>query len=364
MLFRQQMDALEKRGNEVFAFNSTHYNDPIPNKFVSIMDEKVHHVECWNNIDRMLFFPRQWKTEKQLLNRFSIQDFDLIHSHLLLTTGYSALRLKRRYKTPFVVSVRNTDINGFMKVPGFKYLARMILKEASGVLFLSNSLKKLLYDNYLTKEQIEMVENKSEVIGNPLERFWEFNTVSGRNERVDKDKVRVLLVAKIKPVKNITTAAAAIEELCKRGYKAELTVVGENQDQEEYERIKKYDHTTILPFKTKEELINIYREHDVFLLPSLEETFGRSYVEAMSQGLPVLYTKGQGFDNYYPDGVVGFSIPSDNPKVIADKLENVFKNYSTISNNAVIYCKDFYEDNIIDRLEVFYERALKKNSMD
>ena len=352
------MDALEKRGHKVIAFNSTHYNDPVPEKFISIMDEKVYHIECWNKIDRVLFFPRQWKTERKLLNKISLNDFDLVHSHLLLTTGYSALRFKKRYNIPYVVSVRNTDINGFMKVPGFKFLARKILEESSGVIFISNSHKKLLYDKFLTKKQIEMVEKKCVVIGNPLERFWELNTASGRNKTINIDKIRVLLVAKIKPIKNISVAAETIEELCNRGYNAELTVVGENQNQEEYDRISKFKHTTILPFKTKEELIDIYREHDIFLLPSLEETFGRSYVEAMSQGLPVLYTQDQGFDNYYPNGLVGYAIPPDNPKIIADKLELVLQNYSAMSNNAVHYCKDFYEDTIIDRLEEFYRNAL------
>ena len=227
------MDALEKRGHKVIAFNSTHYNDPVPEKFISIMDEKVYHIECWNKIDRVLFFPRQWKTERKLLNKISLNDFDLVHSHLLLTTGYSALRFKKRYNIPYVVSVRNTDINGFMKVPGFKFLARKILEESSGVIFISNSHKKLLYDKFLTKKQIEMVEKKCVVIGNPLERFWELNTASGRNKTINIDKIRVLLVAKIKPIKNISVAAETIEELCNRGYNAELTVVGENQNQEE-----------------------------------------------------------------------------------------------------------------------------------
>lgn len=40
-------------------------------------------------------------------------------------------------------------------------------------------------------------------------------------------------------------------------------------------------------------------------MPSHKETFGLVYAEAMSQGLPIIYTKNQGFDGQFPDGYVG-----------------------------------------------------------
>ena len=40
-----------------------------------------------------------------------------------------------------------------------------------------------------------------------------------------------------------------------------------------------------------------------FCLPSHAETFGLVYVEAMSQGLPIIY-EGQGFDKQFQDGEV------------------------------------------------------------
>ena len=106
LLFRQQMDMLEKEGFDVLAFNSTYYGDEIKEKFIPIMDDKVVHVECWNKIDRLLFFPRQWKIEKKLKKSYNLHDFDLLHSHLMLSSGYTAYRLKHQYGLPYVVSVR------------------------------------------------------------------------------------------------------------------------------------------------------------------------------------------------------------------------------------------------------------------
>lgn len=357
LLFRQQMDALNERGHYVRAFSSAQYGEGIADKFKPIMDDKVKHFECWNKYDRMLFFPRQWKIEKRLEKAYDIKSFDLIHAHLLLSTGYSAMRLKKKYGIPYVVSVRVTDLTGFIKLPFFKKIAVNILKEANGVLFLSRSHKEELERKFLSAPEKKMLDQKAVIIGNCLENFWSENIAESRNV-VPDEEIKILSVAKIRPIKNLPVAAKAVEELIKRGYKASLTIVGENQDNDEFEKIEKYSCVTIKPFMTKEKLIVEYANTDIFLLPSLNETFGRVYLEAMTQGLPVLYTAGQGFDKTFDEGVVGYSVPSDDPVVIADRIEAVLKNYTDISNNCVKNSIFFSEKNIMDELEKFYIASL------
>ena len=46
-------------------------------------------------------------------------------------------------------------------------------------------------------------------------------------------------------------------------------------------------------------------------MPSRYETFGLVYGEAMSQGLPIIYSKGQGVDGYFKEGTVGYGVVSD-----------------------------------------------------
>lgn len=359
MLFRQQMDSLIAKGHTVKAFNSAQYGEGVAEKFRPLMDNLVVHRECWNKLDRMLFFPRQWKIEKQLKSAYDLSRFDLLHSHLLLSSGYTAIRIKKKYGLPYVVSVRATDLSGFIRIPYFRKMAVRIIKESSGVLFLSKSHKQELAEKFLTEEEAKMLDSKSAVIGNCLENFWKDNTAqSGKS--IDKNTIRLLTVAKIKPIKNIPMAARAVEELRRRGYNASLTVIGENQDNAEYQKIKAYDCVRLLPFMNKEELINAYGENDIFLLPSVNETFGRVYLEAMSQGLPVIYTRGQGFDNTFAEGEAGYSVACDNPVEIADRIEDIIGNYKQISANCVSDCKLFYEENIMNRLEQFYQDSLSR----
>ena len=69
-------------------------------------------------------------------------------------------------------------------------------------------------------------------------------------------------------------------------------------------------------------------------MPSITETFGLTYVEAMSQGLPVIYSKGQGFDGRFKEGHIGYHVRSKDTKDIANKIIGITKNYKTISENC------------------------------
>ena len=82
-------------------------------------------------------------------------------------------------------------------------------------------------------------------------------------------------------------------------------------------------------------LLERYREADVFVMPSFFETFGLVYLEAMSQGLPLIYSKDQGFDGFYTDGRIGYAVNPSDTDGIADKINIIFENYEAISMNCI-----------------------------
>ena len=158
--------------------------------------------------------------------------------------------------------------------------------------------------------------------------------------------------------KNITATCKAIDSLKKDGWKVEFTVVGKIKDQAIFEAIK--DKVTYLAARPKEQLIDVYREADIFVMPSLTESFGLVYVEAMTQGLPVIYSRGQGFDGQFPEGVVGKSVDAKNTLEIEQAIKYICNNYSQINENAMKQCMSFRWDEICDFYKNEYDDIIRK----
>ena len=65
-------------------------------------------------------------------------------------------------------------------------------------------------------------------------------------------------------------------------------------------------------------------------MPSLTETFGLVYVEALSQGLPILYTKGEGVDGFFSPSY-GESCNPRSIQDISEKIEKMLIHYEDYS---------------------------------
>ena len=84
-----------------------------------------------------------------------------------------------------------------------------------------------------------------------------------------------------------------------------------------------------------------YADVDVLLVPSSAETFGMVYLEAMSQGVPVLYTRGQGFDGQFPEGEAGYSVVCGDVAQQAQRLADIQTDYAARSARCVLHAKDY-----------------------
>ncbi|MCM1113853.1 MAG: glycosyltransferase family 4 protein, partial [Muribaculum sp.] len=94
---------------------------------------------------------------------------------------------------------------------------------------------------------------------------------------------------------------------------------------------------------------------DLFVMPSRTETFGLVYAEAISQGLPVLYTRGQGFDGQFTEGVVGYAVDADNPGEIAERIADAAEHLAELSGNGLRLAERFCWREICERYRDLYE---------
>ena len=253
---------------------------------------------------------------------------------------------------PYIVAVRNTDVNTF-----FKYMVHLrglgvrILRGAQAVVFLSAAYRDTVLRTYVPAALREEIAAKSVCIPNGIDPFWH-RTACPREDYTPP--LHVLYAGVIDKNKNTDATLAAVELLRARGQEVLFTCVGEARDAAAVQALRGKDYVLLLDKADKAALQGIYRQNHVFCMPSLHETFGLVYAEAMSQGLPVLYTRGQGFDGQFPEGEVGFSVDPSDPADIADKLLQCLKDYPARSARAAENSARFNWETIAGRYEALY----------
>lgn len=132
--------------------------------------------------------------------------------------------------------------------------------------------------------------------------------------------IKVLTCAHFKKRKNIDKVIKACKGL--EGF--ELTVIGDGKERKSLEKIdKNVIFTGRLPH---DEVLAKMRDSDIFVLPSINETFGMVYLEAMASGCITVCTKGDGIDGIIKNGENGFLV-APNSNNVKDTLLNI-KNLS------------------------------------
>ena len=230
-----------------------------------------------------------------------------------------------------------------------------ILRNAKRVIFISEPYKKYTIDKFIPEKFKKEIESKSVVIPNGIDQFWLNNKFKDRI-RPQNNKLKLIYAGSINANKNIHTTTKACELLIKEGYEVNYIIIGKITDKRFNDFIKKYSFIKYIPYCQKEELIIHYRNSDIFIMPSKHETFGLVYAEAMSQGLPIIYTRGQGFDGQFAEGEVGYSVQYDSAEEIADRVKDIIDRYETISRNCIEQVDKFNWDKIAKEYMMIYAK--------
>jgi len=299
------------------------------------------------------------KYARNIISNGYLHGVSLVHAHYILNDGSIALKLHRKTGVPYVVSVRATCIMNFeRKIALHNYINGLnVLKNAKGIFFqTSNALNNLL--NKIPKSYRDEVIKKSIIIPNGIDKFWHENKIA--NSKMFNEREFVLLtVASIEHNKNLLATAKAVENLNSRGLRIKYNVVGRIIDQFILDDLMQNSCFKYLGVLDKFGLLNAYRQADIFIMVSYNETFGLVYAEAMSQGLPVIYSKGQGFDGQFEEGIVGFNADSNSIQDIEKAIMKVANCYKELTTNSLECVSKFNWERIVEIYLTIYSEVLE-----
>lgn len=309
---------------------------PTYDKNLGIVDcgKNVIVSECFNKWDRICFNYKQNKIFSDIEKKIDIKSFDCIHAYTLFTDGNCARRLSQKYGIPYVVAIRDTDVNAFFKyMVHLRKLGERCMREASEVFFLSNSYRNTVFEKYIDKNEIKSLYSKTRIVPNGVDRFWLDNRYL-KDSMCQNKEIRIIFVGQIIKRKNPLVLLDVADILNRLGFNVRVTYIGKPVDSRLVNKIMNNKYAEYLGTKSKEEILYQFRKNDILIVPSLTETFGLVYAEAMSQGLPVIYTQGQGFDTQFEEGIVGYHIAARDPNDIVSKVLKIKESYLKLSNNC------------------------------
>ena len=253
-----------------------------------------HILSFW---DKVFFINKIKKISRTLQNEIRVNDFNLIHAHFFYSDGAVALEMHLKHKIPYIVSFRNTDLNSFMRYrPDLIGKATQIAINSKNIIFLNESYLKAFL-NRMPKKYKQLIKNKCMIVPNGIDEDWFNNSLPSNYKNI----IRVLYVGDFTKNKNTIATMNAVLNISKfRGIKMDIIGRGGSNQKEVFKICSKNSNIfTYHPFiKEENELRNFYRQNDIFCMPSFNETFGMTYIEAMSQGCQIICSEDQGIDGY------------------------------------------------------------------
>ena len=338
----------------------------VPRCYENKEDEDNHIFvidKKYSKVAKFLYWGEQKYILKDIEKKITLSDINLIHVHRILYGGYAALQIKKKYGIPYIVAIRFSDIYGFSRnMSLYKVHCWNIIKDASRVIFISKPYEEKVLNSYHKNIQNNRLASKFNVIPNGIDGFFFEKMIRINTRPLPLNKqIKLISIGTIDKRKNYLTTLVSIDLLINMGYEVSLKYAGKIKDNSIFEKIKKKPYAEYLGVLNKEQICEAFLSADIFVLPSIYETFGLVYAEAMTQGLPVIYTRGQGFDGQYKDGEIGFAVDCHNAKEIANRILDVLANYRVISNNCINYSKRYSWERIANIYKDIYVKSSNKD---
>jgi len=258
---------------------------------------------------------------------------DLVTSQDPFIFGLIGLGLARWFLAPLQIQVHTDVMSSYFRRESVKnyiyYLIAkfIILPRAEGVRVVSNRIKDSLKKVIKLKTEPEVLPvwidvegiKKAEIKNDLRKKYPEFENI-------------ILMASRITIEKNIKMAVFAMRYIKDKYPKTGLIVVGSGPL---LKKIKNLTHKYGLGDNIKFEdwsdnLASYYKTSDIFLNTSDYEGYGRTIVEALSAGTPVITTDIGCARDYIKDRENGFIIPVRGTDKLVETLNEILSGKITI----------------------------------
>ena len=290
---------------------------------------------------------------KHALNKFG--KIDIIHAHVSYPAGYAAMKLKNKFKVPYIITEHMGPFPFDIFIVDGKISDKISepLSNANGIIAVSKYLSEKI-NSFGIKGSVVIPNMVNEELFYPVKKeknsdAVNFLTVSalieskGIKELLDA----ILLSGKTSSNKFIIAGNGPL------GNFADEFILKNNLSQK----------VILIRNPSRHSLIKLFQECDAFILPSRLESFGIVYVESMACGKPVIATDSGGPADFV-NSETGILVSSENIMEIENAILSMTENIHSYNPEAIrkFFLENFSRKVVCSEIFSLYKEVIKSDA--
>ncbi len=257
-------------------------------------------------------------SKKTLIKAWRHKRPDLIHIATEGPLGWSALQAAQVLRLP-VTSDFRTNFASYSKHYGVGWLSKSIMAYLRKF---HNRTSCTMVPTYALKSQLQACgfDNLRVVargVDTQLFRPEQRNTALRQSWGADDNTMVLLSAGRLAVEKNLDLIVATDEALRRKGRQVKLVFAGDGPYRSHLQA--RCPHAVFVGMCTHAQLAELYASADLFLFPSLTETFGNVTLEALASGTPVLAFDCAAASELIKDAHNGWLVQGEDPQSYVNK---------------------------------------------
>ena len=290
------------------------------------------------------------------------EDLDLMHVHYAIPHAATAWLAKQMMKEErdlkIVTTLHGTDITLVGQDPSYFTLTKFSIEQSDAVTAVSAFLREETYKAFgCAGCDVMVIPN----FINPAD-YHPATDASGRRALAPEGHRILIHVSNFRPVKRVLDAVHIFAGV-RKAMPATLVLVGDGPDRDPAEHeVDKLGLKRDVRFLGKVDNVgDVLRGADLFLLPSATESFGLAALEAMACGVPVIASAAGGIPEVVTDGETGALAPVGDVAGMTERalaILNDTAEHERMRRNAAARALEFAAERIVPRNEKLYQDLL------
>jgi N-acetyl-alpha-D-glucosaminyl L-malate synthase BshA len=354
--------ALAKRGHNIHFISYA-----MPMRLTGFVNNIFYHeveISTYPLFEFPLYTPA---LASKMIEVANFEKLDLLHVHYAVPHATSAYIAKKVIPNPdfrVITTLHGTDITLVGLEPSFLPVVKLSIEKSDGVTAVSRHLREKTQTNYGIEKDIEVITN----FVNPEEYKRKADSCLRSNFSPNGEHV-LAHISNFRSVKRVNDVIR-IFDIVQKKLPATLVLVGDGPDRTSCEMLARElkIHDKIRFMGKQSDLTEILSAADLFLLPSQQESFGLSALEAMSYEVPVISSSVGGLPELVLHNQTGYIAEIGDVERMAKYAIELLTN----ENKRLAFAKEgrkravevFSEEKIVTQYENYYKKVLSLPKVD